>query len=217
MRIRSQKQLYFKPQSSSCSRQDELSQLSKVLEILPEYGEILSKVQSDLNPEGRTSASGRDGMTAEQVFRALILRIRFEYSYRALADCTEDSMSAREFLKLAPYAKGFKYKTLQSNIKLLKEETLDFVNEVIKRFAKSSGIEDGKEIRTDGFTTKSNIHYPTDWSLMNDSIRVLSRLLTRAYEDLGAPIKFTNHYRASKKNCSKSITAGVRRRGGAGI
>jgi len=203
MRIRSQKQLYFKPQSSRYSRQDELYELSKILETLPEYAEILSKVQSDLNPRGRITASGRKGMTAEQVFRAFLLRTRFNSSYRVLAEDTEDSNSAREFMKIAPYAKGFNYKTLQSNIKLLKEETLDFAHEVIKRFAQSSGIEDGKDIRTDGFTTESNIHLPTDWSLMNDSIRVLSRVLTRAYEDLGVPIKFTNHYRASKKKLFK--------------
>ena len=43
----------------------------------------------------------------------------------------------------------------------------------------------------------------TDWSLMNDSIRVLSRVLVRVYEDLGVPVKFTNHYRASKKKLFK--------------
>lgn len=203
MRIRSQKQLYFKPESASYSRQDELSELSEILEKLPEYEDILRRVQRDLNPQGRTSRRGRTGMTAEQVFRSLLLRYRFGYSYRALADSTEDSFSARDFLKIAPYSRGFKYKTLQSNMKLLKEETLDFVNEVVKKFAQSTKIEDGKETRTDGFTTESNIHYPTDWSLMNDSIRVLSRLLTRAYEDLEAPITFTNHYRASKKKLFK--------------
>ena len=36
MRIRSQKQLYFKPQSPRYGRQEELEQLSKILESLPE-------------------------------------------------------------------------------------------------------------------------------------------------------------------------------------
>jgi IS5 family transposase len=203
MRIRSQRQLYFKPKSASYGRNAELTELSKILEKLPEYSEILRRVQNDLNPRAKSNPRGRKGMSAEQVFRSLLLRSRFDYSYRALAESTEDSFSARDFLKISPFSKGFKCKTLQSNIKLLKEETLDFVDEAIKRFAESTGLEDGQTIRTDGFTTESNIHYPTDWSLMNDSIRVLSRILTRAYEDLGVPIKFTNHYRGSKKKLFK--------------
>ena len=142
-------------------------------------------------------------MSAEQVLRALILRMRFDYSYRQLADATADSLCVREFLKIMPYEKGWNYKTLQSNIKLLKENTLDLLHKAIKSFAYSSALEDGTEIRTDGFATQSNIHYPTDWSLMNDSIRVLSRILTRAYEDLRVPLSFTNHYRASKKKLFK--------------
>lgn len=199
MRIRSQKQLYFKPESASYAKKDELSQTSEILESLESYDEILGLVQRDLSPSGRRKRCGREGMTAEQVFRSLLLLRRFDYSYRGLADEIEDSNSVRDFLKIGPYDKGFKYKTLQSNIKLLSEGTLDFADEVIKRYAESLGVENGEEIRTDGFTTQTNIHYPTDWSLMNDSIRVLSRVLTCALEDLGVPIEFVNHYRASKK------------------
>lgn len=203
MRIRSQKQLYFKPQSEETDRSKELREMSKLLEELPEYDFILSLVQQDLNPRKDELKRGRQGMSAEQVLRASILRARYNYSYRELAEVSKDSVSAREFLKIFHFGKGFSYKALQSNIKLLKEQTLDHLSAAIKRFALDSKIEFGKEIRVDGFTTETNIHYPTDWSLMNDSIRVLSRAMTRAYEDLGVPIRFMNHYRASKSKLFK--------------
>jgi len=106
-------------------------------------------------------------------------------------------------MKLCPYAKGFSYKTLQSNIKLVREETFDLINTAIKTYAIEQGIEDGKMTRTDGFSAQSNIHYPTDWNLMNDSIRVLSRTMCRALEDLSVPVVFTNHYKSSKKKLFK--------------
>lgn len=203
MRIRSQKQLYFKPQSQSVESAVQLQAIERSLEALPGYDTILSKVQQDLNPKNSTSKRGRSGMTAEQVLRALVLKMLYGYSYRKLADVIKDSISSMDFMKLSPFCKGFHYKTLQSNIKLLEEDTLDMINSEIKSFAQLEAIEDGKDIRTDGFSTKSNIHYPTDWSLMHDSIRVLSRVMCSALEDLGVPVEFTNHYRASKKRVFK--------------
>jgi len=204
MRLRSQKQLYFKSQSSYVPEATQLVAIGELLESLPFYEDILSKVHSDLSGGSKVSSNrGRPGMTAEEVLRALILKMLNNYSYRQLEHTISDSASAREFMKLPAFSPGFKYRTLQSNIKRIKEETLEALNMEIKSYAKAEGIESGTAIRTDAFNTESNIHYPTDWSLMNDSIRVLSRLLCYAVEDLGVPIEFTNHYRASKKKLFK--------------
>jgi len=204
MRIRSQKQLYFKIQSVEIDAVDELEAISARLGLLPVYDAVLGKILKDLTPNGSGRENvGRNGMTAEQVLRALIVKMLRDYSYRKLAHATCDSISVREFLKIGPYEKGFHFKTLQANIKLLEEDTLDLVIDAIKNFALSEDIEDGEAVRTDGFTTEVNIHYPTDWSLMNDSIRVLSRIMTYAHEDLCVPIKFMNHYRASKTKLFK--------------
>lgn len=203
MRIRSQKQLYLKIQSKSVAGSTQLELIGESLEQLPGYEKILTQIQSDLNPKQVSNKKGRMGMTAEQVLRALVLKMLNDYSYRKLADVIKDSMSAMEFMKLAPFSKGFHYKTLQTNIKLIEEDTLDMINSEIKLFSAEEGIEDGKAIRTDGFSTASNIHYPTDWGLMNDSIRVLSRIMCCALEDIGVPVTFTNHYRASKKKLFK--------------
>lgn len=203
MRLKSQKQLYLKPQSKTLPGSVELKLIEQSLESLPGYGAILDKVSADLNSTNPKGKQGRDGMTCEQVLRALIVKQLNNYSYRKLANAISDSISVMEFLNLSPFDKGFHYKTLQSNIKLIEEDTLDMINSEIKSYAQSCGIEDGEVIRADAFSTESNIHYPTDWGLMNDSIRVLSRTLCRAFEDLNIPVEFTNHYRASKKKLFK--------------
>jgi len=146
---------------------------------------------------------GRPGMSAEQVLRAYILKGRYSCSYRKLSEMTDDSISAREFMKLAPFRVGFDFKTLHGNISLISEATIDFINESLKNYSLIQEIEDGSITRTDATTIETNIHHPTDWSLMHDCIRVLSRIMTMLLELYGVPIVFQNHYRASKRKLFK--------------
>lgn len=200
MRIRSQLQLYFKPQSASVPLTQELLEMKRVLESLPDYNGLLDLVLKDIqeSTHGSQSRAGRKGMTAEQILCALILKFRKNCSYRELSELTHDSLSAREFLKIEPSSKGFHYKTLQGNLKVIKESTVDKLFEQIKIYAKEHKIEDGLKTRSDASSIETNIHHPTDWSLMNDCIFSLTRIMARLYEQHYVPITFQNHYRASK-------------------
>jgi transposase, IS5 family len=65
--------------------------------------------------------------------------------------------------------------------------------------AKEEAIEDGNTIRGDCTTTETNIHFPTDSSLMNDVVRVISRTLARVYDVLGRDVvKYVDHSRRAK-------------------
>jgi len=74
-------------------------------------------------------------MSAEQVLRALILRGRHNCSYRKLSALTDDSLSAREFLKIAPFEVGFDHETLHGNISVISETTIDSLNEMLKTYS----------------------------------------------------------------------------------
>ena len=63
--------------------------------------------------------------------------------------------------------------------------------------ALSAEIDDGNKIRVDCTVVETNIHDPTDSSLLLDSVRVLVRLMNRAQEYVDAP--FTNHHRRAKR------------------
>jgi IS5 family transposase len=66
------------------------------------------------------------------------------------------------------------------------------------RWAKARGIEKGRKVRIDATVTESNIHAPTDSSLLLDGVRVLVRLLSRAGQrfDMG---HFSDHRRRAKR------------------
>ena len=74
-----------------------------ILNEAPGVSAVLEQILLDLGiPAGQR---GREGMSAEQVLRAGIIRMRLEMRYRDLEHATQDSLSIREFLKIG-YGKG---------------------------------------------------------------------------------------------------------------
>jgi transposase, IS5 family len=50
----------------------------------------------------------------------------------------------------------------------------------------------GRKLRMDGMVVETNIHYPTDSSLLADGVRVLGRSLTRAKAVVGQARSWVN-------------------------
>jgi IS5 family transposase len=124
---------------------------------------------------------GRDGMTLEQVVRAAIYQQHKRLTFRELSNATEDSKKGRSFMKME-YNQYFTFQTLQENISKINSEHLEKIFTAITQFAIDLGVDDGKKLRTDSTAIETNIHHPTNASLLWDCIRVSSRLLTQAYE-----------------------------------
>jgi IS5 family transposase len=68
---------------------------------------------------------------------------------------------------------------------------------MLVRMAKELGIESGDKTRTDCTVVESNIHHPTDSSLLWDCARVLTRLMGVAKEEFG--LEFHDHSRRAKR------------------
>jgi IS5 family transposase len=62
----------------------------------------------------------------------------------------------------------------------LKAERLQAFNERVTALATQLKVTCGRQVRTDGTVVETNIHYPTDSSLLADGVRVLSRTLKLA-------------------------------------
>lgn len=67
---------------------------------------------------------------------------------------------------------------------VIQPETLAALNERVVMLACARKLTGGRKLRTDGTVVETNIHYPTDSSLLNDGVRVLSRLLKQAKASL---------------------------------
>lgn len=175
----------------------ELSTISRILDSNPI---IYDLVMQDLSPQGTKSKAGAKGMTAEQVIRAAVVKQMFEFSYKDLAFHLMDSVSLKRFCHIGIGDKGFKKSVLCKNIKAISPQSWEAINQCLVHYAKDNDIEKGRQVRMDSTVVESNIHAPSDSTLLWDSVRVLARILAKT-KDLfpRCGIVFQNHRRRAKR------------------
>jgi IS5 family transposase len=183
----------------------ELKGISKILDENPIINEW---VLQDLAQETATLDTGAEGMTAAQVLRATIIKQMEGYSYEDLAFHLLDSVCYRAFCKIGFADKGFQKSALCKNIKAISAGTWEAINNILVAYGLDKEIEKGKKTRIDCTVVASNIHDPTDSSLLWDSVRVLSRMLFQArerFDDL--KILFVDHSKRAKRRMLSVMNA----------
>jgi transposase, IS5 family len=187
-------QLDLVPAFHTHVRSRELEAMSQILDAHPEAAKW---VLGDLVGRDVSSRKGRKGMSGDQVLRVMLVKQLGSFSYDELAFHLADSASYRAFCRIGSMEKLPTSKTLQRNVKKVEAITLERINVLLIEHAIAAEIEDGNKIRVDCTVVETNIHAPSDSSLLVDSVRVLIRLMDRAQEYVDAP--FTNHHRRAKR------------------
>ena len=175
---------------------DELDEISRILEKCSGIEEVYKAILEDVTGKAK-SKLGREGLSAERIVKLGILRKRLSLTYRRLSEATADSLSVRRFLDLK-MGEVLGRSAIHGNLKAVNAATWAMLNECLTQYAVDNGYEDGKALRGDTTTVETNIHYPTDASLLNDCARVLTRAMNRAKQVVGTGIEFIDHSRRSK-------------------
>lgn len=139
---------------------------------------------------------GRDGMTLEQVVRSVIYKQYKRLTYRELSEHTEDSKKGRHFMKMGnrPY---FSHQALQENIAGITPEVSEQIFTAVTAYAVALDVDDGDKVRPDATVIRTNVHHPTNASLLWDGIRVSCRLLEQAKAKCGL-IRVRNYRKGGK-------------------
>ena len=188
------------------SQCQELEVISKIIDANPI---ICDHILQDLN-KGKVIAqrAGAKGMSADQVLRCMIVKTLFDFSYEELAFHIVDSQSLRWFCRIGIADEGFKKSALNRNIKVITDQTWETINHQILGYAKIHNLENGRKVRTDCTCVESNIHHPTDSTLLWDAVRVLSRLIERCRDEYGLKVPFfRNHKRRAKRRMLAVLNA----------
>jgi len=173
-------------------------ELAKIDQILSENPTLCDLVAQDLATPG-SSKAGAPGMTAEQVLRVTIVKQYYQFSYRTLEDRIDDSYRLRSFCRFG-HKKIPRFNTLAENVKRIRPETWSQINTVLVRYAVEQKVEPGRKVRIDTAAVESDIHYPTDSRLIEDCVRVCTRLMTACRECFGDMVgSFRNRTRSVKK------------------
>ncbi len=173
----------------------ELEQMSRILDETPE---LLQVVFDDLTKSKRAD-TGRQGLTAEQVLRCAVLKQYRQLSYEELAFHLDDSSAFRRFARLE-MGQSPRKSILQENITAISEPSWETIHQLLINYAVNNKIEKGRKIRIDSTAIETDIHHPTDSTLLADGIRIITRWLGTGKELSPAPVYcYSDHNRVVKK------------------
>jgi Transposase domain (DUF772)/Transposase DDE domain len=144
--------------------------------------EVVARALEARWPQSRRR--GRPGTPADVVIRMLILKHLFDWSYDDLEHEVRANLVYRSFTRIdagdVPDAK-----TILKIAGALGPEVIEQLHRQVVEVAKRAGVTHGRRFRIDTTVVETNVHYPTDSSLLQDGIRVLTRTLQRASLALG--------------------------------
>ncbi|MDP2602259.1 MAG: ISNCY family transposase [Deltaproteobacteria bacterium] len=173
--------------------------LKGIFHFLDDHPKIVKLVGKDLERGLKKPDMGRCGITAPQVVRSLILMRVKNWDYRELRERIADGYTLRQFTGF--YSQRVpKHDAFNRAFNKLRPATLQAINDLIVEAAVNLGLEDGKKLRVDTTVTETDIHHPTDNTLLWDVVRVLTRLIGRLAKLLPKGIdNFPNSTRSARR------------------
>ena len=150
---------------------------SAIGEILEANPHILDLAHQDFSKLLSKSKKGRESeYTSEQMLRAVVVFFLEGAAYREVVIQVENSEFLRRFVRL-----GLKpmmdYTFVCKAFGVLSPKTWKAMNQALGQYAKEEKKITGEGLRLDTTAYETNIHYPTDSSLLWDGYRTLARLM----------------------------------------
>lgn len=147
---------------------------------------LLSAVYEALttrHPKSRTR--GRRGAPAEMVLRLLVLKHLRNWSYATLEREVRGNLVYRDFTRIGG-SKVPDAKTMGRWGVALGPAVIEQLHGRLIAIAREAQVVEGRKMRVDTTVVETNIHYPTDSSLLGDGVRVLTRAMKKVTAIAGA-------------------------------
>jgi IS5 family transposase len=144
-----------------------------------EDDDLLTLIQKELSKRVKKSKTrGRPGTSAEVVLRMLLLKHMRDYSFEELSREVRANLVYREFTRVGG-GKTPDDKTMGRLARQLSPEAIRQIHDRIVAMAQEQEIVQGRRMRVDTTVVETNVHYPTDSSLLGDGVRVLTRAMNK--------------------------------------
>ena len=158
--------------------------------------------------------TGHPSTAVEALLRLQAVRRLYSWSYRQVQKQVKGSLILRQFTRVY-WRRVPNHATMNDWERALHPATVRAIHQRVVQLAVEWGVTTGEKLRSDSTVTETNIHYPTDSRLLEDSVRVLGRMLSAGRALVGdAPgvskTLFVNHSR-SVKRLAREIARGTRK------
>jgi transposase, IS5 family len=188
------------------------------LDVLLEDDVLFKVVKANLSRRYPNSARlGRHSTPVEVILRMLVVKRLYGWSYQQTEHFVSDSIVLRQFCRL--YLESAPDDTtLIRWANTIGPKAVAALNDRAVELARSLKVTRGRKLRTDGTVVETNVHHPTDDTLLADGVRVIGRVLKRAKgfveesiqkEQKGEP--FRNRTRSAKRLAHKIGRMALRR------
>jgi transposase, IS5 family len=174
--------------------------LQAISDFLDKQKDMIEQVRRDLARGLKNPETGRSGLTPQQILRSLVLMRIKNWNYRELRERIADGYTLRQFTDF--YCQPVpRHDAFHRGFNRLTPETLKSINDLVVQAAVDLGLEDGQKLRVDTTVVQTDIHHPTDNTLLWDVVRVITRLICYLAAALGRRrIKgFRNRTRAARR------------------
>lgn len=160
--------------------------LQAIADFLDNQKDMIEQVRCDLTRGLKRAETGRSGLTPQQVLRSLVLMRVKNWNYRELRERIADGCTLRQFTDFycLPVPR---HDAFHRAFTRLTPATLKAINDLVVQAAVELGLEDGQKLRVDTTVVQTDIHHPTDNTLLWDVVRVVTRLIGRLAAALERP------------------------------
>jgi transposase, IS5 family len=153
-------------------------------QVMADDGIVMAAYEALAKRHHLSRTRGRRGFPAEVVVRLLVLKHVRNWSYAILEREVRANLVYRKFTRVG-FAKMADAKTMGKWGVAVGPEVIKQIHERMVSIAQEKGIVEGHKMRTDTTVVETNIHYPTDSSLLGDGVRVLTRVMKNVAEITG--------------------------------
>ncbi len=164
----------------------------KICDLLKEIPQIINIVHKDLKALGSSIGGRASQFSSESIFRALLVKQKEGIDYREACIRISESEFLQDFC-LFSQKSSIDYTLLCKAYNVITPESWELINQLLARKSIKNKSIDVDVIRTDSTVVETNIHWPTDSSLLWDVYRVISRILGQMRRSDSQTVPFRFH------------------------
>jgi len=147
---------------------------------------VVSLVAQDINEDSRRDV-GRPGLDDWQIVVLAGVRLGCNFDFDKLQDQAENHGALRTMLGVGQWVEdvSFSARRIRDTLIQLQPKTIAEINHAITSHGQELHGEAAESVRADSFVVETNIHYPTESSLIGDGMRKIIPLCVDLAAEIG--------------------------------
>jgi IS5 family transposase len=177
-KIIAQPELFFDPPSLKIT-EEYYAKYDRISHLLDENPGILDLVHADLEPLAELEESGRSRYASDTVLRLSVCQVVEGLSLRGTIVRVDTCAALRRFTRIDG-GTMMDYSTFCRLRNAIQPESWQQINRLLAEYAVAQEVISGEALRLDTTAVETNIHWPTDSSLLVDVFGTTKRHLDKA-------------------------------------